>query len=161
MSANRRRSITYTLNIFSSFTDNTSDWKILFRYKILPIHNVHNTHSTRQLEEQDVQQPPNWSGEWTLPAFLEWILPTLGSGEIGEINSGTRNFTGRLLNFHEEKEASIACKIEAVSNLKFLKLLPGPTSWVWESDSGFVGWLSTTVELLPIELCFAFHTQIP
>jgi len=52
----------------------------------------------------------------------------LGSGEIAEINSVTGNFTGRLLNFQEEKEASIACKIEAVSNLKFLKLLPGPTS---------------------------------
>jgi len=51
-------------------------------------------------------------------------------GMESEINSVTGNFTGRLLKFHEEKEASIACKIEAVSNLKFLKLLPGPTSGV-------------------------------
>jgi len=43
----------------------------------------------------------------------------LGSGEIGENNSVIGNFTGRLLNFHEEKEASIS-KIEAISNIKFL-----------------------------------------
>ena len=145
------------MNFFSSFTDNTTlTQKILFRYKILPVHNVHNTHSTSQLEEQDVQQLPN-----STSFGFEWILATLGSGEIAEINSVTGNFTGRLLNFQEEKEASIACKIEAVSNLKFLKLLPGPTSGAWESDSGFDDWLSITVELLPIEPCFAFHTQIP
>jgi uncharacterized Zn ribbon protein len=28
----------------------------------------------------------------------------------------------------EEKPASIACKIDGISNLKFLKLLPGPVS---------------------------------
>lgn len=60
-----------------------------------------------------------------------------------------------------EKPASIACKIEAVSNLKFLKLLPGPMLGGWTSGSGLVGWLSIIMLLLPIELFFALHTLIP
>lgn len=65
----------------------------------------------------------------------------------------------------QEKVASIAWKIGTVLNLKFLKLLPGPTLRDCESDSGFVCWLSIIVEmemeLLPVELCFAFHTETP
>lgn len=76
-----------------------------------------------------------------------------------EVNSVEGYFTGRLLNFQEEKEAPIACKIEAVSNLKFLKLLPGPSAT--GSGSCLAGWMSITMQLLPVELCFAFHTQIP
>jgi hypothetical protein len=62
----------------------------------------------------------------------------------------------------EEKPASIACKIDGISNLKFLKLLPGPVSGGWTSGSGLVGWLSVIIVLLfPIELFFAFQTHIP
>lgn len=72
-----------------------------------------------------------------------------------------KNTLQEWLQDFQEKEASIACKIGAMLNLKFLKLRPGPTSIGWESGSDFVGWLSIIVELLPVELCFAFHTQIP
>lgn len=74
---------------------------------------------------------------------------------------GWTNLQSSGLGTQEEKPASIACKIEAVSNLKFLKLLPGPVSGGWISGSGRVGWVSgIIVLLLPVELFFAFHTEI-
>lgn len=86
---------------------------------------------------------------------MEWSKPT----QLYE----SRNFTKKRLDltFQLQKPASIACKIAAVSNLKFLKLLPGPVSGGWESDETLVNWLSRAIVLLPIELFFAFHTQTP
>lgn len=87
--------------------------------------------------------------------IMEWSKPT----QLYE----SRNFTKKRLDltFQLQKPASIACKIAAVSNLKFLKLLPGPVSGGWESDATLVNWLSRAIVLLPIELFFAFHTQTP
>ena len=50
--------------------------------------------------------------------------------------------------------------MDEVSNLKFLKLLPGAGL----SGSGLVDWLSIIIGLLllfPVELFFAFQTHIP
>ena len=60
-----------------------------------------------------------------------------------------------------EKPASNALNIATVLNLKFLKLFPGPVSGGLASNASLVDWLSTIIELLPIELFFAFHIQIP
>lgn len=63
--------------------------------------------------------------------------------------------------FQVEKAVSIALKIGAASNLKFLKLLPGPISGGGASDICLVDWLSVTIVLFPVELFFAFHTVNP
>lgn len=63
--------------------------------------------------------------------------------------------------FQVEKAVSIALKIGAASNLKFLKLLPGPMSGGRASDICLVDWLSVTIVLFPVELFFAFHTVNP
>jgi hypothetical protein len=50
--------------------------------------------------------------------------------------------------------------MDAVSNLKFLKLLPGAGF----RGSGLIDWLSIIIVLgmlFPIEVFFAFQTQIP
>lgn len=59
-----------------------------------------------------------------------------------------------FIEIHAAKALSMACKIEAVSNLKFLRLLPG-------SESNLIGWLSKMIELLLIEVFFTFHMVTP
>ena len=57
------------------------------------------------------------------------------------------------------KAASIACRMLAVSNLKFLKLLPGPLSDFCGSDPSLSGALSEGIP--PSALFLAFQTEVP
>lgn len=76
-----------------------------------------------------------------------------------------------MLSIYAENPDSMACMINLESNLKFLKLFPGPVSATrllllpvsatMGPDTSLACWFSTKAELLPEELFFDFQTLKP